>query len=44
MVKILLVDDEPDACEILQILISKHIKTPTEIKTCCQRAGTENYC
>jgi two-component system LytT family response regulator len=36
MVKILLVDDEPDACEILQILISKHIKTPTEIKTCCQ--------
>lgn len=36
MVKILLVDDEPDACEILQILISKHIKTPTEIKACCQ--------
>jgi CheY-like chemotaxis protein len=34
MIRILLVDDEPDACEILQILITKHIKTPTEIAIC----------
>lgn len=34
MIKILLVDDEPDACEILQILIKKHIKSPTEIASC----------
>ena len=34
MIKILLVDDEPDACEILQILITKHIKTPTQIEIC----------
>ncbi len=34
MIRILLVDDEPDACEILQILITRHIKTPTEIAIC----------
>ncbi|MBC7850432.1 MAG: response regulator transcription factor [Chitinophagaceae bacterium] len=34
MTKILLVDDEPDACEMLQILITKHIRTPTEIVIC----------
>lgn len=34
MIRILLIDDEPDACEILQILIRRHIKMPTEISIC----------
>lgn len=32
MIRILLIDDEPDACEILEILIRKNISIPVEIR------------
>jgi two-component system, LytTR family, response regulator len=34
MTKILIVDDEADACEILQILIERHIAPEKEVKSC----------
>ncbi len=34
MIRIMIVDDEPDATEILQVLITRHVKTPSEITIC----------